>query len=266
MVSIGTDLLVLGGNQVMDDRIILITGGSSGIGAAISEAFHAAGHHVVIAARKDTGLAKTLGEHALFVPTDVRQPEALGALIRKVLDWTGRLDVLVNNAGLSAWRALSEIDEKFWQDMVDTNLKSVLFACQAAAPHLSRGGSIINVSSLAGKRGSANNSVYCATKFGVNGITQSLAKELGPRGIRVNAVCPVYVRTAGLEEALRDGNSPVEGKDVDAYLAEFAGSQSALGVLPTAEQVAAVCVFLASAAAGAITGQCVNVDCGVLPQ
>lgn len=250
----------------MTERTILVTGGSRGIGAAISEAFHTAGHLVVIAGRTDTGLAATMGQRARFVAADVRNPQALRSLVRKALDWTGRLDVLVNNAGVSAWRPLAEIDEVFWQDMIDTNLKSVLFACQAAAPHLPRGGSIINISSLAGKRGSANNSVYCATKFGVNGITQSLAKELGPLGIRVNAVCPVYVHTDGLEEALGNVHSPTGGKDIPSYLSAFAATQSALGVLPTAAQVAETCVFLASSAADAITGQCLNVDCGAMPQ
>lgn len=250
----------------MTERTILITGGSRGIGAAISKAFHAAGEHVVLAGRTDTGLATALGLRARFIAADVRHPQALRELVRQTLDWTGRLDVLVNNAGLSAWRPLAEIDEAFWQDMIDTNLKSVLFACQAAAPHLKRGGSIVNISSLAGKRGSAKNSVYCATKFGVNAITQSLAKELGPRGIRVNAVCPVYVATPGLAEALKDTHSPSGGQDIDAYLAEFAATQSALGALPTAAQVAETCVFLASPGADAITGQCLNVDCGVLPQ
>jgi NAD(P)-dependent dehydrogenase (short-subunit alcohol dehydrogenase family) len=250
----------------MTDRTVIITGGSRGIGAAISEAFHAAGHHVVIAGRTDTGLAATMGQRALFVAADVRQPKVLRALVRQTLDWTGRIDVLVNNAGVSAWRPLAEIDEAFWQDMIDTNLKSVLFACQAAALHLPRGGSIINISSLAGKRGSANNSVYCATKFGVNGITQSLAKELGPLGIRVNAVCPVYVHTDGLEKALSNVHSPTGGKDIPNYLSAFAATQSALGVLPTAAQVAETCVFLASSAADAITGQCLNVDCGAMPQ
>jgi len=100
----------------------------------------------------------------------------------------------------------------------------------------------------------------------VNGLTQALAKELGPRGIRVNAVGPVYVETDGLLEALRDPRSPAQGKDVAGYLKEFADTQSALRRLPTGEQVAATCVFLASQAAAAVTAQCINVDCGVLPQ
>jgi NAD(P)-dependent dehydrogenase (short-subunit alcohol dehydrogenase family) len=251
---------------MMAERTVIVTGGSRGIGAAISEAFHAAGFRVVIASRTDSGVAARLGERGRFIGTDVRRRDSLRNLIDETIDWAGRLDVLVNNAGVSAWRPLADIDEEFWQEMVDTNLKSMLFACQAAAPHLKRGGSIVSISSLAGKRGSANNSVYCATKFGVNAVTQSLAKELGPSGIRVNAVCPVYIETPGLEQALNENLSPTGGQPVAQYLESFAATQSALGVLPTADQVAATCVFLASPAAGAITGQCLNVDCGVLPQ
>ena len=250
----------------MSNRTTIVTGGSHGLGASITRAFHAAGDQVVIAARNDTGLARELGARARFVRTDVRLPEALRAAVAEAMAWTGRLDVLVNNAGYSAWRPLAEIDEMFWDEMIGTNLKSVLFASQAAAAVMGRGAAIVNISSLAGKRGSTNNSVYCASKFGVNGITQSLAKELGSLGIRVNAVCTVYLRTAGLEGALADPNSPASGRDLSDYLSEFALSQTALGVLPTEEQVAQACVFLASPAAGAITAQCINVDCGVLPQ
>ncbi|NHQ59236.1 SDR family oxidoreductase [Chlorobium sp. BLA1] len=250
----------------MTKRTVIITGGSRGIGAAISEAFYDEGNYVIIAGRTDNGLADKLGSRARFISTDVRHPQALISLVNQAIEWTGRLDVLVNNAGVSGWRPLVQIDETFWQDMLDTNLKSVLFSCQAAVPYLSPGSVIINISSLAGKRGSANNAVYCAAKFGVNGITQSLAKELGPLGIRVNALCPVYVATAGLEEALGDVYAPTGGKDIPAYLTSFAATQSALGVLPTAAQVADACLFLSSSKAGAITGQCINVDCGVLPQ
>lgn len=247
-------------------RTVIVTGGSRGMGAAITRAFHAGGDHVAIAGRTDTGLAAELGPRARFIAADVRRPSDLRELVKQTVAWTGGLDVLVNNAGMSAWRPLADIDETFWQDMLDTNLKSVLFASQAAAPHLRAGSAIVNISSLASKRGSANNSVYCAAKFGVNAVTQALAKELGPRRIRVNAVCPVYVRTAGLEDALAEQQSPTGGRDLDAYLGEFARTQTALGVLPTDTQVADSCVFLASTAAGAITGQCINVDCGVLPQ
>lgn len=247
-------------------RVIVVTGGGRGIGAAISQAFHAIGDRVAIVSRRDEGLAASLGERACHVTADAGRSAQVEAAIARVMMWGGRIDVVVNNAGMSAWRPLEAIDDAFWADMLSVNLSSVLFMCRAASPHLGRGAAIVNVSSLAGKRGSANNAAYCAAKFGVNGLTQSLAKELGPRGIRVNAVCPVYVETAGLLEALGDPRSPAKGQDIATYLAEFGRGQAALARLPLAEEVGAACVMLASHAASAITGQCVNVDCGVLPQ
>lgn len=249
-------------------RVAMISGASRGIGLAIARELRQAGLALSLGVRRPGGFSDPLAAdgEVLVHPYDAHDRQAAAPWVDATIARFGRIDVLVNNAGVSAWRALGEIDESFWNDMFDTNLKSVVFSCQSAAPHLPRGGSIINISSLAGKRGSANNSVYCATKFGVNGITQALAKELGPSGIRVNAVCPVYVLTSGLEEALAESRSPTGGRETAAYLAEFAAGQTALGVLPTDVQVAATCVFLASPAAGAITGQCVNVDCGVLPQ
>jgi 3-oxoacyl-[acyl-carrier protein] reductase/meso-butanediol dehydrogenase/(S,S)-butanediol dehydrogenase/diacetyl reductase len=249
-----------------DGRVVVVTGGGIGIGAAITRAFHEAGDRVVIASRTDHGLVGTLGARATHVSCDVRDPASIDGAFAAATQWGGRLDVLVNNAGYSAWRALDEIDQHFWSDVIDTNLKGVLFACQLAARRMSTGGAIINISSLAGKRGSARNAVYCAAKFGVNGLTQAIAKELGPRGIRVNAVCPVYVQTDGLLDALSDPAAPPAGPAVGAYLADFARTQTALGRLPTADEVAAACLMLASPAASAITGQCLNVDCGVLPQ
>jgi len=251
---------------MQDTRTVVVTGGGRGLGADIARAFHAAGDSVVLASRTDSGLARELGDRALFLECDVRQAGSIHTAIAAAHDWRGRLDVLVNNVGQSAWRPLADIDQAFWDSMIATNLTSVVFGAQAATAYFGIGGVIVNVSSLAGKRGSANNSVYCATKFGVNGLTQALAKELGPRGVRVNAVCPVYIQTDGLMEALQDPNSPTHGQEVERYLAEFASSQTALGRLPRGEQVASACVFLASAAAGAITGQCLNVDCGVMPQ
>jgi NAD(P)-dependent dehydrogenase (short-subunit alcohol dehydrogenase family) len=247
-------------------RTVVITGGGKGIGASISRVFHAGGYRVVIGSRRDSGLAGELGEDALFHVTDVQKTQDINGLIKAAIDWSGQLDVMINNAGFSEWRPVGEVDEDFWNQMMDTNLKGTFFGCQAAASHLTKGGCIINISSLAGKRGSARNSVYCASKFGVNGITQALAKEMGDRGIRVNAVCPVYVRTEGLLAALEDDEAPPGDQEVEAYLRDFAAGNSALGVLPTGEEIGQVCLFLASEAASAITGQCINVDCGVLPQ
>jgi NAD(P)-dependent dehydrogenase (short-subunit alcohol dehydrogenase family) len=252
--------------EIVGQRTTIVTGGTSGIGAAIATAFLKAGDHVVIAARNDNGFAMKLGKRAKFVKTDVSKPAELHSLVQAAMEWTGRVDVMINNAGLSAWRPLDKIDETFWTTMQDVNLKSVLFGCQAAAAVMRKGGSIINVSSMAGKRGTANNAVYCAAKFGVNGVTQALAKELGPRGIRVNAVCPVLVMTNGLRDALMREHAPAHGKPVEEFLDSFAKANAALGRLPEAEEVAQLCVYLASPAASAITGQCPNVDCGVFPQ
>jgi 3-oxoacyl-[acyl-carrier protein] reductase/meso-butanediol dehydrogenase/(S,S)-butanediol dehydrogenase/diacetyl reductase len=247
-------------------RTIIVTGGTEGIGAAIARAFHESGCNVIVGARTDNGFANKLGQGTLYCAVDVCQPSQHVDLVQKALDWTGRLDVYVNCAGISAWRSLGRIDEDFWDRMIDTNLKGAFFGCQAAARALNGGGSILSVSSLAGKRGSANNSVYCASKFGLNGLTQALAKELGPKGIRVNAVCPVYVNTPGLLEALKEVESPTQGKNIARFLNNFARENAALRRLPTVEEVAYVCLFLASEKASAITGQCINVDCGVLPQ
>lgn len=249
-----------------DQRTVVITGGGKGIGADIARVFFQKEFRVVIGSRHDSGLTAELGERALFRSTDVCRPQQLRELMQAAVDWSGRLDVVINNAGYSQWRPAAKVNEEFWQQMMDTNLKGVFFGCQAAGALLKEKGCIVNISSLASRRGSANNSVYCAAKFGVNGITQALAKEWGKRGIRVNAVCPVYVRTRGLLEALEETDAPPGGKNVAAYLEEFATSNAALGRLPTGEEVGQACLFLASPAASAITGQCINVDCGVLPQ
>jgi NAD(P)-dependent dehydrogenase (short-subunit alcohol dehydrogenase family) len=249
----------------MTQRSVVITGGNRGIGLGITEAFVDADYFVVVGARQDPGLAKRFGERVAFVKADVRDETAHARLARIAVDATGGLTCYVNNAGYSAWRPIEKIDDEFFGDVIATNLKGALWGCKAAVAAMSSGGSIVNVSSIAGKRGSANNSVYCASKFGLNGITQALAKEVGGRGIRVNAVCPVLIATEGLVEALEGPDSPAKG-DVDGFLTRFTADNAALKRLPTASEVGAMCVFLASDAASAMTGQCINVDCGVFPQ
>ncbi|MGF1677635.1 MAG: SDR family NAD(P)-dependent oxidoreductase [Candidatus Methylacidiphilales bacterium] len=248
-----------------DPKTAVITGGAKGLGSALSTAFRDAGWKVWAASRSKEGAEVEFDDQLVFHPCDVTRRSDLVTLAGKAATETGRIDAWINNAGVSAWKALVDIDESFWNHMLSVNLTGCFFGCQAAAAHMEEGGAIINISSLAGKRGSARNSAYCAAKFGVNGVTQSLAKELGPRGIRVNAVCPVYVDTPGLREALEEPVSPAAGQDVNAYLDDFRRSQSALLRLPQAQEVAATCLYLASSAASAITGQCLNVDCGVVP-
>ena len=170
-----------------------------------------------------------------------------------------------NNAGYSEWMPIDKIDDEFLSNILNTNLKGAFWGSKAAAKYLKKGGSIINISSLAGKRGSSNNSAYVASKFGMNGLTQSLAKELGPKGIRVNAVCPVLIATKGLLEALKTKHAP-GNENPEEFISNFTKNNSALNRMPKSEEVGDLCVFLASNKASAITGQCINIDCGVLPQ
>jgi 3-oxoacyl-[acyl-carrier protein] reductase/meso-butanediol dehydrogenase/(S,S)-butanediol dehydrogenase/diacetyl reductase len=246
-------------------RTVVVTGGGAGIGADITRAFYTLGDRVIVASRTDSGLAEALGPNARHVQCDVRSIASLNAMMSEAYAWGGRLDALVNNAGYSGWRSLDGVDEAFWDDMLDTNLKGAFFATQAAARLMEAGGVIINISSIAARRGTANNSVYCASKFGMNGLTQALAKELGPREIRVNGICPVLISTPGLLEALEGPHAPGRA-GVSDFLDTFIRTQTALLRLPTGSEVAAACAFLASAEASAITGQSLNVDCGVLPQ
>jgi len=247
-------------------KTIIITGGTKGIGADIASKFLKEGWQVMIAARNKSGLATENHDNLRFQAMDVRKEKEHYALVQKTLEWTGALDCFINCAGFSEWSPVESVNDEFWVKMIDTNLKGTFWGCKVAAANLSEGGSIVNVSSLAGKRGSANNSVYCASKFGVNGITQSLAKELGTKDIRVNAICPVYVETPGLLEALENPQAPSQDQDTGKYLNEFAENQAALKRLPKGSEVADLCLYLASDASSAVTGQCINVDCGVLPQ
>ncbi len=245
-------------------RVVAVTGGTRGIGRAVALIFAERGDAVAVCSRSPHG--GTLPKAITRERVDVRRRAEMAQFAMGVRTRLGGLDVFVNCAGVSRWRAVGDIDEPFVEEVLETSLLGTLWGCAAAGASLSRGGCIVNVSSLAGKRGSAKNSAYCAAKFAVNGITQALAKELGPRGIRVNAVCPVYVRTKEVLAALAEPAAPPKGKRVASYLASFAATQTALGRLPTAREVAEAVYFLASPAASAITGQCLNVDCGALPQ
>jgi len=246
-------------------KTVIITGGNKGIGLDISKVFADNGYAVFVGAREDTKELQSLNGDITFVKTDVKVEKDHQNLVQIALDRTNRIDTYINNAGFSAWRSIGNIDDEFLDNILDTNLKGVFWGCKSALSVMQSGANIVNVSSIAGKRGSANNSAYCASKFGVNAITQSLAKEVGKRNIRVNAVCPVIVPTQGLIEALDKLESPAYG-NIDAFIDNFRKTQAALPKLPSGEEIGKSCFFLASNDASAITGQCINIDCGVFPQ
>jgi NAD(P)-dependent dehydrogenase (short-subunit alcohol dehydrogenase family) len=246
-------------------KTVIVTGGSRGIGRTIVEKFLVNGWNVVSGARsQQEGFSNQYSGTYIPIQVDVSVRQSHIELVTSAIRETGRLDCYVNNAGFSEWKSLSEIDERFLHQILETNLMGYFWGAQAAAAVLGPGGSIVNISSIAGKRGTANNSGYVATKFGVTGLTQSLCKELGRNGVRVNAVCPVLTVTPGLLDALESSSSPAGGK-IEEFFSHFIESQTALGRLPTLQEVANVVFFLASSESSAITGQSIHVDCGVLP-
>jgi len=246
-------------------RTVVITGGSKGIGWELVKVFAKDGYKVISGSRSvREDVPADISKSIKQLEIDVKNRENHLKLVKAAIDWNGTLDCYINNAGFSEWRSLADIDNKFISEIFETNLFGYFWGAQAAETSLKEGGSIINISSLAAKRGTPNNSAYSATKFGVTGLTQSLCKELGPKGIRVNAVCPVLVETPGLLDALDSKHSPANN-DTNKFLANFAINQTALNRLPTVNEVAQLCLFLASDNASGITGQSINVDCGVLP-
>ncbi|MEE8056602.1 MAG: SDR family oxidoreductase [Pseudomonadales bacterium] len=249
----------------MGQKTVVVTGGNKGIGLSITKSFVEAGFYVVVGARQDMELTEKFGDQVTFVPTDVREESGHQELVQVALAKTGTLDVYINNAGFSAWLPIDKIDEQFFDQLIGTNLKGAFWGCKAASRVMQEGANIINISSIAGKRGSANNTMYCASKFGMNGLTQALAKEVGPRGIRVNAICSVLIATDGLIEALKGIHSPAKGSP-EEFIENFNQGNTALGRLPTGDEVGSMALLLASEGASAVTGQCINVDCGVFPQ
>jgi len=244
---------------------VVVTGGSKGIGRAIALKLANQGFHVISGSRTPiSDVPLHLTDLITHCEIDVRNPDDHVKLVELANSNTTQLKAFVNNAGFSEWRPIEDIEAAFLQDILETNLMGYFWGSKAAAQALKQGGSIVNISSLAARRGTPNNSAYVASKFGVSGLTQSMAKELGSRGIRVNAVCPVLIETPGLLEALTERNSPGKGNP-EEFLSSFALQQTALGRLPTAEEVANLVYFLLSDDASGITGQSINVDCGVLP-
>mgnify|MGYP001158561801 CR=1 FL=1 len=248
-----------------NQKVVIVTGGNKGIGLGITKSFVDAGYHVYIGAREEIEIEEKYQGKVFFQYTDVKNESDHIKLLETVIDNYGKIDCYINNAGFSEWRPIEKIDDDFLSDILNTNLKGAFWGCKAASKVLKQGSSIINISSIAGKRGSANNSAYVASKFGMNGLTQSLAKELGKRGIRVNAICPVLISTDGLLKALDSEFAPGKGNP-EKFIHDFTQTNSALNRMPTAKEIGNFCVFLASDMASAITGQCINVDCGVLPQ
>ncbi|MEM5817692.1 MAG: 3-oxoacyl-[acyl-carrier-protein] reductase [Desulfitobacterium hafniense] len=245
--------------MLLNNSVVIVTGGSRGIGRAIALELARAGAKVVVnyaghgeKAEETLSLIQEVGGEALAVQADVSQVEDVERLIQTTLKTYGKIDILVNNAGITRDTLLLRMKETDWDAVLDTNLKGVFLCTKAVSKSMmkQRSGVIINISSVVGITGNAGQANYSAAKAGIIGFTKSIAKELGSRGIRVNAVAPGYIST-DMTESL--------GEEVR----EQVMTQIPLGRMGQPEDIARTVVFLASPAASYITGQTLAVDGGM---
>lgn len=239
---------------------VVVTGGSRGIGRAIAIEFGKKGANVVInyvssdaEAEKVAEEIKSLGGNAILVKGDVSSFEEGKKLIDETVKVFGTIDILINNAGITKDGLIMRMKEEHFDKVIDINLKGVFNTCKSAVSHMlkQRSGKIINISSVVGVVGNAGQANYAASKAGVIGLTKSIAKEVGARGITVNAVAPGFIKsdmTDVLSEKVKDGM---------------------LGLIPlnrfgNVEDVARTVIFLASEGGDYITGQVINVDGGMV--
>lgn len=254
----------------MTDRVAVVTGGNRGIGRAIAVALAADGFAVAVTARDTDALADTVaaieadGGTALALPCDVRDEESVATMAREAAG-LGRVHTVVANAGIAGPTApLHQIQLAEWRDCLATDLDGVFLTFRAFVPAMieSGAGSLVAISSMTGKRPLHGRTPYAAAKMGVIGLVRTLAVELGPHGIRVNAVCPGAVAGPRIDDVIRH-QAATRGITEDEALLAFTGA-SPLARLVTANEVAAACAYLASDAAASITGEDLNVSAGVV--
>lgn len=240
-------------------RTILVTGGSRGIGRGICRAFAGSGNRIYFnyasaaeAAAETERLVAAAGGKATGMQVNVASEKEVGEFAGRALDETGRIDVLINNAGITRDGLIARMKESDWDDVVNINLKGTFNCIKAVSKTMikQRSGRIINVSSVVAASGNPGQANYVASKAGIIGLTKAVAKELAPRGITANAVAPGYIATemtTSLSEKAR----------------ELMISQIPLGRVGTPEDIAAAVVFLASEQAAYITGQVIHVNGGM---
>jgi ketoreductase len=252
-------------------RVALVTGGTSGIGLAVARLLGTQGHAVFLGSRNHESVTATVkelraeGVEADGRACDVRSGADARAFVQAAVDRYGSVDVLVNNAGRSGGGVTADIVDELWDDVIATNLTSVFTMSREV---LTTGGlreknwgRIINIASTAGKQGVVLGAPYSASKHGVVGFTKALGNELAPTGITVNAVCPGYVETP-MAQRVRQGYAAAYTTTEDAILEKFQG-KIPLGRYSTPEEVAGLVGYLVSDTAASITSQALNV-CGGL--
>lgn len=258
----------------LEDKVVVVTGGATGIGLAVVEEFLAIGARVAVCdVRAEAPEYRgATAQNLLYVPTDVTQKSEVDALFSRVLEHFGTVDVLVNNAGITVPRLLVdeggeyELDEATWDRVMNVNVKGLFFCSQAAARVMKakRAGVIVNMSSECGLEGSEGQSVYAASKGAINALTRSWAKELGKSGVRVVGVAPgvleaTALRTPAYEAAL----AYTRGITVEQLRAGYNSSGTTpMGRAGKLCEVASTVAFLASDRAGYVDGVTLNVAGG----
>jgi len=244
--------------MLLKDRTALVTGAATGIGEALARLFAAEGAHVQLFDRDLSGCAAVAesiaaaGGSAAASAGDVRNPGEIMAAVRSAMDRFGRIDILINNAGIFPRRAFLEMSEAEWDEMQDVNLKSMFHTSKAVLPQMvsQHNGKIVNVSSVTFHLGVPGLTHYVASKGGVIGLTRSLAREMGPHNIHVNCVTPGAIHTRSEANFVND-----------EQVRQFVASQS-LQRRITPLDVARACLFLSSELSDGMTGQTLNVDGG----
>ena len=248
-------------SKKLEGQVAVVTGASKGIGAAIAEHLAAAGAAVVVNYASSRAGAEAVVDRirkadgkAVAVQADVSRPEDVRRLFAETKKAFGKLDILVNNAGMYEFAPLEEISAEHFHKQFDLNVLGLLLTTQEAVKHFGPGGgNIVNVSSAAATLAPPNTSVYTATKAAVVAITRSLAQELGPRKVRVNAIAPGVIETEGLHA------SGIAGSDFQRQ----AEAQTPLGRIGRPQDIAPAVVFLASSESAWITGENLYVSGGL---
>jgi NAD(P)-dependent dehydrogenase (short-subunit alcohol dehydrogenase family) len=252
------------------DKIVLVTGGSGGLGRALAVAFARAGSRVVIAARNQEHLMKTAKElsasscSVLALACDVTDKEQVEALAGTIRAKLGAVQILVNNAGIARAMGFLDMPDSLWHEILLTNLTGAYYCCKVFLPRMiaAKWGRIINIASTTAKVGYPHVSAYTASKHGVLGLTRSLALETARRGITVNAICPGYLNN----ELTRDNARRMAektGQSVEDILALFAASAPQNRLIEP-EEVASLALLLAGEKSSGITGQAINIDGGAV--
>lgn len=249
------------GSFDLSGKVALITGASRGIGRAIALALAEAGADVALASRsiealdRVAGEARAFGRRATVIPTDVTSVEQIRAMVDRTVETLGRIDVLVNAAGVGARKPTVDLTEAEFDQVYDANIKSVTFACAAAGRHFleQRSGKIINIASLTTTIGLPGRSLYGPTKGAVGQLTRALAVEWGPYGVCVNAIAPGWIDTQLSGPVLRNPE----------FRAEVV-KRTPLGRVGEPEDLGGAAVFLASSASDFVTGQILYVDGGFI--